>query len=73
VFTSYGGVQVTNHFSMPFPLAQMATWDKREDLESARALRSLDPAVLLVGHVPAVRNPGSAIDSAIGRAEAALS
>ena len=73
VFTSYGAVQVTNHFSMPFPLAQMATWDRREDLESARALRGLDPAVLLVGHGPAVRDPGAAIDRAIGKADAALS
>jgi glyoxylase-like metal-dependent hydrolase (beta-lactamase superfamily II) len=73
VFTSYGSVQVTNHFSLPFPLAQIATWDKGKDLDSARALRGLDPAVLLVGHGPAVRDPAAAMDEAIGRAEAALS
>jgi glyoxylase-like metal-dependent hydrolase (beta-lactamase superfamily II) len=68
VFTSYGGVAVTNHFHLRFPLAAMATWDKAIDLASARALRALDPAVLVVGHGPAVRGPGAALDRAIARA-----
>ena len=67
VFTSYGGLQVSDHFSFPFPLAAMATWDKAKDRESARALRALDPSVLVVGHGPVVRNPGPAMDRAIGR------
>ncbi len=57
VFTSIGGVQVTNHFYLRFPLAQMATWDKEKDLESARALTRLAPTLLVVGHGPAVTNP----------------
>jgi glyoxylase-like metal-dependent hydrolase (beta-lactamase superfamily II) len=68
VFTSYGGVQVTNHFHLRFPLAAMATWDKGKDLESARALHALDPAVLVVGHGPATRDPGPAMEHAIARA-----
>ena len=68
VFTSYGGVAVTNHFHLRVPLAAMATWDKAIDLASARALRALDPAVLVVGHGPAVRGPGAALDRAIARA-----
>lgn len=28
VFTSIGGLQVTNHFYLRFPFAQMATWNK---------------------------------------------
>jgi glyoxylase-like metal-dependent hydrolase (beta-lactamase superfamily II) len=68
VFTSYGGVAVTSHFHLRFPLAAVATWDKAKDLDSARALRALDPAVLLVGHGPAVRDPGAAMDGAIARA-----
>ncbi len=32
-----------------FPLAAMATWDKGKDLESARKLRELEPAMLVVG------------------------
>ncbi len=64
-FTTIGSVQVSNHFYWRFPLAAMATWDKGKDLESARALRALDPALLVVGHGGPVRQPGTAIDRAI--------
>ena len=53
VFTSFGGVAVSNHFYFPFPFAAMATWDKAKDLESARAIRALNPSLLVVGHGPA--------------------
>jgi glyoxylase-like metal-dependent hydrolase (beta-lactamase superfamily II) len=65
VFTSYGKVAVTNHFYLRFPFAAMATWDKAKDLESAKALRGLDPALLLVGHGPPVPDPGGPMDAAI--------
>ena len=65
VYTSFGSVQVTNHFYARFPLAQMATWDKRLDAESARALRALEPSLLAVGHGPATADPLSAMDAAI--------
>jgi glyoxylase-like metal-dependent hydrolase (beta-lactamase superfamily II) len=68
VFTSIGGLAVSNHFHWRFPLAAMATYDKAQDLESARALRALDPALLVVGHGAAVRNPGPAMDKAIAAA-----
>ena len=68
VFTSYGQVAVTNSFYWRFPFATMATWDKRKDVESARALRALDPALLVVGHGPATAAPGDAMDKAIARA-----
>jgi glyoxylase-like metal-dependent hydrolase (beta-lactamase superfamily II) len=68
VFTSYGGLAVTNHFHLRFPLAAMATWDRAKDLESARVVQALDPARLLVGHGPALRDPAAAIDAAIARA-----
>jgi glyoxylase-like metal-dependent hydrolase (beta-lactamase superfamily II) len=68
VFTSIGGVAVSNHFYPRFPLAAMATWDKAEDLKSARALRALDPTMLVVGHGPATTAPASAMDAAIARA-----
>jgi glyoxylase-like metal-dependent hydrolase (beta-lactamase superfamily II) len=70
-FTSYGKLAVSNHFYLRFPFAAMATWDKAKDVASARALRALDPAVLVVGHGPAVRAPGAAIDAAIAGAGAA--
>ena len=68
VFTTYGGAAVSNHFHLRFPLAAMATWDKARDLESARALRALDPKVLAVGHGPALVDPGAAMDAALARA-----
>jgi glyoxylase-like metal-dependent hydrolase (beta-lactamase superfamily II) len=68
VFTSIGSVAVSSHFYLRFPLAAMATFDKPADLQSARALRALDPALLVVGHGPAVAAPAAAIDTAIARA-----
>ena len=68
VYTSYGSVQVSSHFYLRFPFAAMATFDKPVDVESARSLRTLDPALLVVGHGPAVRDPGPAMDRAIARA-----
>lgn len=67
VFTSIGGVKVSDRMTFPFPLAAMATWDKAKDRESARALRALEPTLLVVGHGQAVRSPGAAMDKALGR------
>jgi glyoxylase-like metal-dependent hydrolase (beta-lactamase superfamily II) len=68
VYTTYGSAAVTNHFYWRFPFAAMATWETAKDVESARALRALDPAILLVGHGPPLRDPGTAMDAAISRA-----
>jgi glyoxylase-like metal-dependent hydrolase (beta-lactamase superfamily II) len=68
VYTSYGRVAVTTQYYLRFPLATMGTFDKPVDLESARSLRTLDPALLVVGHGPAVRDPGPAMDRAIASA-----
>jgi glyoxylase-like metal-dependent hydrolase (beta-lactamase superfamily II) len=68
VFTSFGQVAVTNHFYWRFPLAAMATEDEAQDLESARALRALEPSLLLVGHGPPTRDPVPAMERAIARA-----
>jgi len=68
VLTAYGGLAVTNHFHLRFPFAAMATWNRAQDLESARAVRALDPSLLLVGHGPATPAPASALDRAIARA-----
>jgi glyoxylase-like metal-dependent hydrolase (beta-lactamase superfamily II) len=73
VFTAYGRLAVTSHFNLRFPFAAMATWDNAKDLESARALRAIDPAILAVGHGGAVRDPGAAMDAAIARAAATTS
>jgi glyoxylase-like metal-dependent hydrolase (beta-lactamase superfamily II) len=68
VFTSIGGLAVSNHFHLRFPLAAMATWDKAKDLESAQKLRALEPTLLVVGHGGPVQAPGPAIDKAIAGA-----
>ena len=67
-FTSIGGLAVSNHFFLKFPLAAMATWDKTKDRESAQKLRELNPSMLVVGHGPSVRDPARDMDKAIGRA-----
>jgi glyoxylase-like metal-dependent hydrolase (beta-lactamase superfamily II) len=72
VITTLGGVAVSSHFTLPFPLASMATWDKERNLESARALRALEPELLATGHGPALPNPGKATVRAIERAHRAL-
>jgi glyoxylase-like metal-dependent hydrolase (beta-lactamase superfamily II) len=68
VFTSYGGLAVSNHFHLRFPLAAVATWDKEKDRDSARTLMDLAPSLLLVGHGPPVREPRQAMDDAVARA-----
>ena len=73
VFTTLGGAAVSSHFTFPFPLAAMATWDKERNLESARRLRALEPPLLATGHGPALRDPGQATRRAIERAHRALS
>lgn len=70
-FTTFGHPAVSSHFYWRFPFAAMATWDKAKNIESARALRRLEPAVLAVGHGPVVRDPGAAMERAIARAERA--
>jgi glyoxylase-like metal-dependent hydrolase (beta-lactamase superfamily II) len=72
VFTTYGRPEVTSHWTFPFPLAAMATWDRALDVESARALRAFESPLVAVGHGPALRDPQSALDGAIARAERAL-
>jgi hypothetical protein len=45
----------------------MATWDRTTDLESARTLRDLAPALLAVGHGPAIPDPVRDMDRALAR------
>lgn len=69
-YTTFGGVvETTARRNLRFPLATMATWHRPTELESARALRALEPARLAPGHGKVVESPGSAMDAAIARAE----
>jgi hypothetical protein len=51
-----------------FPLVTMATWHRPTELESARALRALNPARLAPGHGKVVESPATAMDRAIANA-----
>jgi glyoxylase-like metal-dependent hydrolase (beta-lactamase superfamily II) len=69
-YTTLGGVATTDRARLPFPLAGMATWHGPTELESARALRALEPARLAPGHGRVVESPLAAMDAAIAKAAA---
>jgi glyoxylase-like metal-dependent hydrolase (beta-lactamase superfamily II) len=68
VYTTINGVETTAQTNWKFPLAAMATWSRAIDLESARALRALNPSRLAPGHGKVVENPGAEMDRAIAKA-----
>lgn len=67
VYSSLGGVASSAKANPRFPLVRMGTWSPELDLESARALRRLDPARLAPGHGKLVEAPAAAMDAAIAR------
>ena len=69
-YTTLGGVATSDKMRLPFPLASMATWDPATELESARALRALDPVALAPGHGRVVEAPAAAMDAALAKASA---
>ncbi len=66
-FTTLGGVATTAKPFWKLPLPGIASWDGPTALESARALRALDPSRLAPGHGKVVESPGAAMDAAIAR------
>jgi len=66
-YATLGGVATTAKGSLLFPLPSMATWHKPTALESAKALRALEPTHLAPGHGKIVDAPGPAMDAAIAR------
>ena len=67
-YSTLGGVATTAKVNPLFPLPGFATWHRPTALETARALRALDPARLAVGHGRTVESPGAKMDAAIARA-----
>lgn len=67
-YTTLGGVATSAKLAFPFPLATIATWSRATELESAKALRALEPARLAPGHGKIVDDPGAAMDAAIAKA-----
>jgi glyoxylase-like metal-dependent hydrolase (beta-lactamase superfamily II) len=70
-FSAVGKLEVPNHLSLRFPLPYGATWNRPEALESAIALRALEPTLLVLGHGHAVKNAPAEMDQAITRAKRA--
>lgn len=66
-WVTLGGVVVSGQWSL-FPLPKFATWHVPTAIESARALRALEPARLAVGHGPVIESPLPAMDRALAKA-----
>ena len=66
-YSTLGGVATSAKPNPRFPLVGWGTWHRATELESARALRALDPARLAPGHGQVVEAPGSAMDEAIAK------
>jgi glyoxylase-like metal-dependent hydrolase (beta-lactamase superfamily II) len=67
-YSTLGGIATSAKMNWRFPLPVMATWHKPTALESARALRTLDPRALAPGHGQVLDAPGAAMDGAIAKA-----
>jgi len=67
-YSTLGGVETSARRNPRFPLVIMGTWNRPMVLESARALRALEPARLAPGHGKIVEAPAAAMDAAIARA-----
>jgi glyoxylase-like metal-dependent hydrolase (beta-lactamase superfamily II) len=66
-YSTLGGVATTAKPNPRFPLPALATWHRPTALESAKALRALDPVRLAPGHGRVVEAPGAAMDAAIAK------
>lgn len=71
-FQTRGGIAVSGVLRPLFPFPAMATWSKPAALESALALRALEPSLLAVGHGEALSEPAAAMDRAIATARRAF-
>jgi glyoxylase-like metal-dependent hydrolase (beta-lactamase superfamily II) len=70
--TTTGAVATAARSSLRAPFSALFSWHRPTALESAKALRALDPARLASGHGPVVKAPAARLDRAIARAERAL-
>ena len=67
-YSTLGGVATCAKANWLFPLPYLATWHRPTALDSARALRALDPPRLAPGHGKVVESPAAAMDRAIAKA-----
>lgn len=68
-YSTLGGVATSAKANPLFPLPAIASWHKPTALDSAKALRELDPARLAPGHGKVVESPAEAMAQAIAKAE----
>lgn len=68
-YQTRGGIAVAGVVRPLFPFPALGTWHKPTSLESARALRALDPARLAVGHGKVLEAPLADMDRAIAIAQ----
>jgi glyoxylase-like metal-dependent hydrolase (beta-lactamase superfamily II) len=67
-YASWGGTVATcANASWRFKPVQLATWHKPTALESAKALRALNPKRLAPGHGKVIEDPGKAMDRAVAK------
>lgn len=66
-YATIGGIATCAKGKAIFPLPSLATWDKGLAVETAKALRALDPARLAPGHGKVVEAPAAGMDAAIAR------
>ncbi len=66
-YSTLGGVATSAKVNWKFPFPTMATWHRPTALETAKALRALDPKRLAPGHGKVVEDPGAAMDAAIAK------
>jgi glyoxylase-like metal-dependent hydrolase (beta-lactamase superfamily II) len=71
-FQTKAGTAVAGVKRWLFPFPAMATWHLPTAVESARALRDLNPSRLAVGHGRVLENPVAEMDKAIREAEAKI-
>ncbi len=71
-FQTRGGIAVSGVLRPLFPFPAMATWNKQTALNSATALRDLEPSLLAVGHGKALREPTATMNRAIEEARRAF-
>ena len=64
-YSTLGGVATTAKPNWKFPLPAMATWHRPTEIETAKALRALDPARLAPGHGKVVESPAAQMDAAL--------
>ncbi|MGD2079276.1 MAG: MBL fold metallo-hydrolase, partial [Chloroflexota bacterium] len=69
-FQTKGGIAVAGITRWLFPFPGLASWHLPTALETAVALRDLDPARMAVGHGKVLENPAVEMEKAIQEAEA---